>query len=146
MAWNTQITMQANMTTQDIWSQYDGDLFYVNPSWTYLQIPNMSIVFDLAGTASIYILFTCVAGVYPEPTEYAGVHFYFNIDGIRLTEPWVYVGSYQGTSYLVDYSVALQHFIPSLSSGTHNISVIVQSQETTHYVRLCSLTIQSLAD
>ena len=146
MTWNLQNTMQADLTAQDIWSQYDEDLFNVNPSYTYLQIPNMSIVFDLANTASIHILFTCVAGVYPEPTEYAGISFFFNVDGIRLTQPWVYVGSYQGTSYLDDYSVAFQHVIPSFSSGTHNISVIAYSQETTHYIRLSSLTIQSFAD
>jgi hypothetical protein len=146
ITWNTQNSIQANLTAQDIWSQYDKDLFYVSSSYAYLPIPNMSIVFDLTSTASIHILFTCVAGVYPEPTEYAGVYFYFNVDGIRLTQPWAYVGSYQGTSYLDDYSVALQHVIPNFSSGTHNISVMVYSQETINYVRLCSLTIQSVAD
>ena len=148
ITWTNQNSMQVNLAAQDVWSQYDEDFFTVNPSYTYLQIPNMSIVFDLVTTASIHILFTCVAGVYPEPIEYeyAGVSFYFNVDGIRLTHPWAYVGIYEGNSTIIDYSVALQHVIPSFSSGTHNISVIVQSQETTHYVRLCSLTIQSFTD
>ena len=144
--WNSQNSMQANLDAQDIWSQYDGDSFTVDPSFTNLHIPNMSIVFDLASTASIHILFTCNAVIYPEPTEYAGVTFYFSVDGIRLTEPRVDVGSYEGSSTIDYFSVTFQHFIPSFSSGTHNISVMVFSAETTHLVRYCSLTIQSLAD
>ena len=146
MAWNTQNNMQASLATQDIWSQYDGDSFTVNPAYAYLYIPNMSIVFDLATTASIHILFTCSAVIVPEPTEYAGISFFFSVDGIRLLEPRVDVGPYEGSSTIDYFSVALQHFVPSFSSGTHNISVMVYSAETTHYVRFCSLTIQSIAD
>lgn len=146
MAWNIQNSMQANLTAQDIWYQYDGDLFTVNPSHTYLQIPNISIVFDLATTASIHILFTCNAVIFPDPIDYAGITFYFSVDGIRLIEPRADVGSYEGSSTNVYFSVAFQHFIPSFSSGTHNITVMVYSADTTNYVRLCSLTIQSLTD
>jgi len=51
IAWNNQITMQANLAVQDIWYQYDQNTFIVNPPFTYLHIPNMSIVFDLVATA-----------------------------------------------------------------------------------------------
>jgi len=146
MVWTTQNTMQASLAAQDIWSQYDGDSFTVNPSYTYLHIPNMSIVFDLATPASIHILFTCSAVIFPEPAEYAGITFFFSVDGIRLIEPRADVGSYQGSSTSDWFSVAFQHFIPSFSSGTHNITVMVYSAETTHLVRFCSLTIQSLVD
>ena len=98
MAWNTQNSMQATLAGQDIWYQYDGDSFNVNPIDTPLHIPNMSIVFDLATTASIHILFMCRAIVYPIPTDYSYMSFYFNIDGIRLTEPRADVGSNEGTS------------------------------------------------
>jgi len=146
MAWNTQNSMQANLTAQDIWSQYDGDAFIVNPPYTYLHIPNMSIVFDLATTASIHILFMCNAVIFPDPADYAGITFYFSVDGVRLIEPKVDVGSYEGSSTRDYFSVALQHSIPSFSSGTHNITVMVYSADTTHFVSRCSLTIQSLAD
>jgi len=146
IAWNTQNSMQASLAAQDIWSQYDGDFFTVDPAFAYLHIPNMSIVFDLTTTASIHILFTCSAVIYPEPTEYAGISFFFSVDGIRLLEPQVDIGSYEGSSTIDYFPVVFQHFIPSFSSGTHNISVMVFSAETTHSVRYCSLTIQSVAD
>ncbi|MBY8988758.1 MAG: hypothetical protein KGD61_09910 [Candidatus Lokiarchaeota archaeon] len=146
LAWNSQNSMQANLAAQDIWYQYDGDFFLMNPIDTYLQIPNMSIVFDLATTASIHILFMCRAIINPIPTDYSGISFYFNIDGIRLTEPRADVGSYEGSSTVDYYSVALQHFIPSFSSGTHNISVMGYSESNPNSVWYCSLTIQSLAD
>ncbi|MBY9009428.1 MAG: hypothetical protein KGD74_06150 [Candidatus Lokiarchaeota archaeon] len=146
MMWNTQNSMQANLVVQDIWSQYDGDSFTVNPSHTYLQIPNMSIVFDSATTASINILFTCSVVIVPNPSGYSGISFYFNVDGIRLLQPKVDIGSYEGSSTVDFYSVALQHFIPSISSGTHNVTLIVYSEATSNYVRYCSLTIQSFAD
>ncbi|NVM19759.1 MAG: hypothetical protein HWN80_18805 [Candidatus Lokiarchaeota archaeon] len=143
IAWNNQNTMQANLTVQNIWYQYDGDLFDANPAYTYLHIPNMSIVFDLTTTASIHILFTCSVGVTADPTDFEGLSFYFSIDGIRLTQPRVDVGPYEGSSTVDYYSVALQHFIPSFSSGTHNISSMVFSEDDTHFLRFCSLTIQS---
>ena len=146
MMWNTQNSMQASLAAQDIWFQYDGDSFTVDTSYTYLHIPNMSIVFDLATTASIHILFTCSVVIFPVPSDYSGISFYFSVDGIRLTEPRVDIGSYQGSSTVDYFSVTFQHFIPSFSSGTHNISVMVYSSETTHFVRFCSLTIQSLAN
>ena len=146
IAWNTQNSMQASLAAQDIWYQYDGDSFTVDPGFAYLHIPNMSIVFDLATTASIHILFTCSAAIYPEPTEFAGISFFFSVDGIRLLEPQVDVGPYEGSSTIDYCSVTLQHFVPSFSSGTHNISVMVFSEDTTQSVRYCSLTIQSIAD
>jgi len=146
LAWSSQNSMQANFAAQDIWYQYDENTFIVNPPFTYLHIPNMSIVFNLVATASVHVLFTCLAGIFAEPTEYAGITFYFSVDGVRLTQPWVHVGTLEGSS-LVDYfSVSLQHFIPSFSSGAHNISVMVYSAETVNYVGVCSLTIQSVAD
>ena len=146
MAWNSQNSMQTSLAAQDIWYQYDGDIFDVDPAYAYLHIPNMSIVFDLESAASVHIIFTCSAAIYPEPTEFAGISFIFSVDGIQLLEPRVDVGPYEGTSTIDYWSVALQHFIPSFSSGSHNISVMVYSSETTHYVRFCSLTIQSLVD
>ena len=146
IAWNNQNSMQANLAAQDIWYQYDGDFFIGNPIDTYLQIPNMSIVFDLATTASIHILFMCKAIISPIPTDYSGMSFYFNIDGIRLTGPRADIGSYEGTSTTDYYSVALQHFIPSFSSGSHNISVMVYSESNPNSIYFCSLTIQSFAD
>ena len=146
MTWNLQNTMQANLTEQDIWSQYDEDFFTVNPSYTYLQIPNMSIVFDLTTTASIHILFMCSAVIVPDPADYTGISFYFSVDGIRLTEPRVDVGSYEGSSTTDYFSVALQHFIPNFSSGAHNITVVGYSESNPNSVRYCSLTIQSIAD
>jgi len=146
IVWNIQNSRQVNLAEQDIWYIYDQNTFTVNPAFSYLHIPDMSIVFDLAATASVHILFTCLAGIFAEPTEYAGITFYFSVDGVRLTQPWVHVGTLEGSS-LVDYfSVSLQHFIPSFSSGAHNISVMVYSAETVNYVGVCSLTIQSVAD
>jgi len=146
MVWTTQNTMQADLTAQDIWSQYDGDSFTVNPSYTYLHIPNMSIVFDLATPALIHILFTCSIVIFPVPSIYSGISFFFSVDGIRLTQPRVDVGSIDGGSIVDYFSVSFQHFIPSFSSGAHNISVMVFSELTTNFVRYCSLTIQSLVD
>ena len=146
MTWNTQNNMQATLTAQDTWSQYDGDSFTVSPLYTYLQIPNMSIVFDLATTASINILFTCSVVIYPNPSDYSGISFYFNVDGIRLLQPKVDIGSYEGSSAFDFFSAALQHSIPSISSGTHNITLIVYSEATSNFVRFCSLTIQSFTD
>jgi len=146
LAWNTQNSIQASLAAQDIWYQYDGDFFHVNPIDTYLQIPNMSIVFDLATTASIHMLFVCRAIILPDPIDYVGISLYFNVDGVRLTEPRADIGSYEGSSTSDYYSVALQHFIPSFSSGTHNISVMVYSEGTPNSVWFCSLTIRSVAD
>ncbi len=119
--------MQENLAVQDIWAQYDGNSFTANPAYTYLEIPNMSIAFDLATTASIHILFTCSEVIFPVSSVYSGISFFFKVDGIRLTAPRVDVGSYQGSSTVDYFSVVFQHFIPSFSSGTHNISVMVFS-------------------
>jgi len=146
IAWNNQTNMQASLAVQDIWYQYDGDFFSVNPIDTLLQIPNMSIVFDLVTAASIHILFTCRAVISPIPTDYSGISFYFIVDGIWLTEPRQDVGSWEGSSTTDYFSVAFQHFIPSFSSGTHNITIMVYSESNPNSVRYCSLTIQSIAD
>jgi hypothetical protein len=144
ITWNTQNSMQANLTTHDIWFQYDEDTFTVNPAYAYLHIPNMSIVIDLTTPASFHILFTCSAVVYPEPAEFAGISFFFSVDGVRLLEPHMDVGPYEGTSTIEYSSVALQHFLPGVSPGTYNISVMVYSAETINFIRLCSLKVQSL--
>jgi len=144
IAWNNQINIQQPIDTHVILYQYDQDIFYGNPENTYLPVNNMSIVFNIAKTSSVFVLFTCRAATYASSSNYARIWFYFALNGVRYSDPSAQVGSSYGTSNIDFHSVALQHLFKSLSSGTHNISIIIYSQEDQNYIYKCALSLQIL--
>ena len=131
-----------DLEAQSIWYQFDKDMFYGNPKNTFLPITNMSIIFELETNASIYILFTSRAGMQTSWT-WTRTQFFFSIDEVLLQNPYAQVGTIQNTNQMVYYSVALQHYIPDFSAGTHNVTVIMRAEHENNFVSECALSIQS---
>lgn len=140
MVWNNQTTTQASAPT-DIWFQYDRDSFD-GVALTYLDIPNMTISFNLENPASIHILFTCTAIIQPN-SGVSIIRINFRVDGVFQSYPTFRAGSNQGGS-LVDFiPVTLQHVIEDFPAGTHNVTVVLYSNDSDNSVEECGLTIQA---
>lgn len=60
-------------------------------------------------------------------------------------QPYTRVGSYQSGSTDELYSVNLQHYIKSIYTGFHNITIIVITENTGNFVQECDLFAQSYA-
>ncbi len=146
IVWNTQNSIKSDLAAEDIWYQYDEDIFSGIPTGMNVAIPNMSIIFELKTTMSIHILFTCAAITYPTAFTYTDMFFRFTVDGVLIQNPRARVGSYNEGSSNDFYSVALQHFIQDFPAGTHNITVMVWSEHGANFIRQCALSIQSFVN
>ena len=128
--------------TMNVWYETD-DVYFQPPIGDYGAIPNCSIVIAISTPVSLHLLFTGLAGVYPDGSSYTDLFFKFAINGVRLETPWTRVGPYIGNDDAVRYSVALQHFISVVNPGTYNFSVHVLAEGTGNYVRDPAFCIRS---
>ena len=142
LSWTGQIVVQQTLAQQDVWYETD-DIVYYPPNGAYAAIPNASIVIAVSTPVSLHLLFTALAGVYPNGVGYTDLFFKFAINGVRLESPWTRVGPYIGDDDAVRYSVAFQHFIPDVAPGTYNFSIHVLAEGAGHYVRDHAFCIRS---
>lgn len=144
-----QIAIKTDLTdTQDklalrgIWYSYYTNIYYP-PYQDYGVIPNISIVVDIVAPVSLHLLYVGAVRCSPYPLSFRNLVFYFMIDNVRLLSPKTRVGPYDGDSIYEYSSITLQHFIPKMASGMHNITVVVWSQEGGVFVRQNTFSIVS---
>ena len=131
-----------NQIQQNVW--YETSDFYFSPTeGAYLPIPDVSLIVNLNAPVSLHLLFTCLAGTYPDAVSYSDFFFYFAIDGVRLLNPWARVGPFEETTSTIRYSATLQHFIGAMAPGIYNFSVIVFSEKAGNYIRESTFCIRS---
>ena len=131
-----------NQSQVRIWNDYESD--YFTPAYiTYETIPNLNIIVDLAAPAKLYLTFSALAWLQPDPVSYADIIFYYVIDGHTLYNPYTRVGPYKGTAEYDFHSIVLQYYNGTFPGGQHTISVIVWSETTGNIIRECLLTAQS---
>jgi len=140
--WMNLSNMQQVINQHEIWYEVD-DLVYAPTESIYTPIPNMSLIVDLGAPVSLHLLFTCIAGTYPDAGSYSDFFFYFAIDGVRLDNPWTRTGQFQETTTTNRYSVTLQHFIVEMAPGIYNFSVQVYSERAGNYIRETAFSIKS---
>ena len=133
---------QDNLALRYIWYSYDTSIYYP-PYLDYGVIPNISIVIDLDAPVSLHLLFVSAAICYPDPGTFRDMIFYFMIDGVRLTSPRTRVGLYEGFSTYQYASVTLQHFIPIMTPGVYNFTVVVLSEYAANYIKESTFSINS---
>ena len=145
IVWNGQNAIESKineLTVQNIWYRYYDATFDVDPSLTYLTIPNMSISIDLTAEASILLSFTCTALITGNLGR-SDIMIYYYIDGVIISYPIARVGGVAGNYSSYFHSVSLNYFSEGWSVGTHNISMFARSTVVTNDLQYCRLTIQS---
>jgi hypothetical protein len=125
----------------NFWYDYKEEEF-TPTDLVYTTIPDLYVIIDLDAPTLIYMLFTTSTKILPNPSTFADMLFYFWIDGSRLLNPYTRAGPYQGDATYQYYPVALQHS-QVLSSGVHNISIVVLSEIAGNLIRQSALAINS---
>ncbi len=137
---NTDLT--SGSAKQRIWYSNYADIYFP-PQVDYVVIPNISIVVDIVVDVSLHLLYVGVVRCDADPLFFADLLFSFMIDNVRLLSPETHVGLYYGGPDWEFSSITLQHFIPKMASGMHNITVVVWSQEGGVFVRQNTFSIVS---
>ena len=131
-----------NQSQVNIWNDYESD-YFTAPDLSYETVPNLYIIVETSSPVQLYVTFSALAWLLPDPVSYADIIFYFMIDGTRLLNPYTRVGPYKGNSTYDFHSVILQYFDASFPAGRHNISIVVWSETTGNIIRESLLTAQS---
>ena len=145
IAWSSLNTIQTqieNSENIEAWYTIDNSTYNVAPAATVLELVNNTISFELTSAASVYMSFTCKAEIF----TFAGtssIFFFFKVDGVILTSPMTEVGNLNGGSTQDYFAVNLQHFIESMTAGSHNITVLVSSATDLNYISEKTLVVQS---
>ncbi|MFX1569267.1 MAG: hypothetical protein ACFFCV_12960 [Promethearchaeota archaeon] len=126
IAWSSLNTIQRQSESVETWYTIDNTKFTVNPHATVFELINNTISIELTSTASVYMSFTCNAVIFPSGKS--SLFFFFRVDGVNLDNIlYTEVGNLNGGSTEDYFSVHIQHFIESMTAGSHNITVCVSS-------------------
>ncbi|MFW9901895.1 MAG: hypothetical protein ACFFDY_11545 [Candidatus Thorarchaeota archaeon] len=143
IAWSSLNTIQTQIDENiETWYTIDNSTYNVAPAATVLELINNTISFELTSTASVYMSFTCKAEIFPSGGT-SSVFFFFKVDGVILTSPMTEVGNLNGGSTEDYFAVHIQHFIESMTAGSHNITVLVSSGIDLNYISEKTLFVQS---
>ena len=143
IAWSSLNTIQTQIDKNiETWYTIDNSTYEVAPAATVLELINNTISFELTSTASVYMSFTCKAEIFPSVGT-SSVFFFFKVDGVILISPMTEVGNLNGGSTEDYFAVNIQHFIESMTAGSHNISVLVSSGISGNKISEKTLFVQS---
>lgn len=97
----------------------------------YTPIPGLVIWFEVQQGESVYLRFYCLGSLYWASGEpgWRGFYYYFAIDGIRLIYPYGRFHIRSAASPNEFYStLMLQHTNNTISSGLHNVTVLLYEE------------------
>jgi len=110
--------------------------------FSFYEIDNLSITFQVDPGESVYFLFTCRAILVNPTIGQLYMSFRLKIDDVAITLSRTVVGLLNPTSTTSSYSVVLQYADSSLATGTHD--VVVETERTcTGRIDNCYLLVQT---
>jgi len=132
------------MNQPTVYYVYRDTEFYPSPISEHIPIPELAIVVDTSGPASIHLLFTCSARCHGQVGTYSDLMFYIMIDGVRQTDmPWARTGSFQSNTNYEYSTVSLQHYFTLTSAGRYNITITILTEWAGNFIRQSSLWVRS---
>jgi len=126
------------------WHKYVDPAFICNPANTYLTFTDLTIEFVLEPSESVHFSFTSVAHVEVVPSGWSLITVFFSVDGVSQMEPIAQVGMYDG-DFLILFSLHLETVRTDLSSGIHNVTVVVYGYSTGNYLFDSMLFVQTVS-
>jgi len=137
-------TQVANFSEQSTWYKFYDPPFICNPTGTYLTLSALTIEFELGPNESVYFSFTSRAHTEPVPLAWSRISVYFRVDGIMQSDPSAEVGMYNG-DFIINHMIHLQTVRSDLSSGIHNVTIIIRGDSTANYVYKSTLFVQKVS-
>ena len=126
-------THVANFSDQNAWYKYYEPPFYCYPTDTDITFSVLTITFELRPNESIYFSFTAQAFTDLVASDWSRVTVFFKVDGIVEPDPSAEVGMYNG-GFATNFMIHLQTVRHDLSSGIHNVTVVIRGDITANYV------------
>lgn len=137
-------TQVASFSEQGIWYKFNSSNFNCNPINTYLTIAGLTVEFKLGPNESVYFNFTCKAHIEVDLGIWSRVIVLFSVDGIKQPEPSAEVGMYNG-GFIMTFMLHLQTVRHDLSSGIHNVTVVINGQATGNNIYENTLIVQKVS-
>ena len=136
-------THVANFSDQNAWYKYYEPPFYCYPTDTDITFSVLTITFELRPNESIYFSFTAQTFTDLVASDWSRVTVFFKVDGIVEPDPSAEVGMYNG-GFATNFMIHLQTVRHDLSSGIHNVTVVIRGYITANYVSESTLFAQKV--
>ena len=124
---------------QSTWYKYNETVLVCNPPSTYITFSGLMIEFELGSNESVHFSFTTRAHT-EVASGWSRITVYFQVDGILVTDPSAEVGTYNG-AFTVNFMIHLQDVRNDLSSGVHNVTVVIRGETTANYIYQSTLVV-----
>ena len=131
-------------TAENQWYDSSTSLWYMQASEAWGTISSISIDFNVSSGQNVYFSFMTQINFddSSDPTSY--VQIQFEVDGIMWSHPRIYVRRYNiASAHGLRMSASLQHYNTTMTSGTHNVTLIYRGDSTADSVRPCTLFVQT---
>lgn len=130
--------------TENQWYNFSTTVFYMQAGEAWGTISTISIDFVVSSGQNVYFSFMTEINFDDSSTPGSYIEIHFEVDGIRWSQPRIYVNRYNiASAHGLRMSASLQHYNTTMSSGTHTITLVYRGDSTADSIRPCSLFVQT---
>ena len=126
------------------WYDPNTTVYYMPPGEAFGTISSISIDFNVISGQKVYFSFIVEINFddSSNPTSYVQINF--QVDGITLAQPRIYVRRYNIVSaHGLRMSTSLQYYNTTMTSGTHTVTLVFKGDSTADSVRSGSLFVRT---
>jgi len=126
------------------WYDSHPSSWYMAGSEAWSTMANIYIDFNVSTGQNVYFSLISVINFddSSDPTSYVEIHFV--VDGIRWTQPRIYVWRYSiDEPNGLRMSASLQHYNTTMIAGNHNVTLAYRGDSTSDFILDSSLFVQT---
>ena len=127
-----------NHGIRNVWSDFHSNTEYTFPTSQHIRVDDLLINFTVNSGESVLFLFNTQALI----TYASSLYIYFSLDGVELSGsgyPSVHIIDDQSTMMI---PVTFYYVSNTLSSGAHNVSIIIYGTNLMNQISRSSLLVQ----
>lgn len=126
------------------WYDSSTTVWYMQASEAWGTISTISIDFNVSSGQNVYFSFMAEINFDDSSNPNSYVQIHFEVDGIMWSQPLILVRRYNiASAHGLRMSASLQHYNTTMTSGTHNATLVYKGDSTADSVRPCSLFVQT---
>ena len=138
------IASPSTSPAENQWYDSSTTVLYMQASEAWGTISSISIDFDVSSGQNVYFSFIAEINFDDSSNPNSYVQIHFEVDGIMWPQPLILVRRYNIISaHGLRMSASLQHYNTTMTSGTHNVTLVYKGDSTADSVRPCSLFVQT---
>lgn len=139
-------TTQKEVEIGNTWFRLNSTYFTTEPTSTYITFSGLAIQFNIKSGQSAYFRYNGYSNLRLTGPGVTWIEVYFSLDGRRIDSPFIEKRVYYDAGMVgspVRDALSLQYFNSTLSTGTHEITIVIRGNSDLNAIMESTLFVQT---